>query len=66
MNDLKVKFYYKLNFKFDYRVLSRRLKIKTFTEAITRRSKTIPCPRYSDLRNNSRREGEERENTSAK
>jgi hypothetical protein len=34
---IKVKFYYNLNFEFDYRIFSRKLRKKIFTEVKTHR-----------------------------
>jgi hypothetical protein len=55
---LKVKLYYKLSFKFDYRVLSRILRIKMIVEMITHQSRMTPYRRDADLRNGSHWEGE--------
>jgi hypothetical protein len=56
---MKAKLYYNLSFKFDYRVLSGRLRIKDiFAEVNTRQLRMTPYPRDADLRNGSRRKGE--------
>jgi hypothetical protein len=64
-NALKVKLYYNLSFKFDYRVLSERNRMK---DILQKRSlidqEPHVCPRGAKLKNGSRREG--RENTTIK
>jgi hypothetical protein len=53
---MKVKLYYNLSFEFDYRVLSGRENKIHFTEAETLdKSGTASCPRFADLKNESRR-----------
>jgi hypothetical protein len=47
-----------LSFKFDYRVLSERLRIKDICGSDIQRTRVTPCPKDVDLRNGSRREEE--------
>jgi hypothetical protein len=47
------------SFEFDYRVLSGRLRIKTFCGSEnTQQLRTTPCTRDADLKNDSYRKGE--------